>query len=162
MTSLGIGRFPGVITRQSLTALSLTATALGAGLATASPASAGGIGAFLSPAFSTVCGNLNNGAHADGTTTGGTGTAGGNRAGIPLGSALNHCGGADLLPNEAGKHDQVIGEALENVGVDAKEVQVGLVNVQDVPVQVTSNAVGVLSKGTASVANAAENGALED
>ncbi|MEV3993614.1 chaplin family protein [Streptomyces sp. NPDC049837] len=98
MTGLGIGRFPGVITRQRLTALSRTATVLGAGLATASPASAGGVGDFLSPAFGTLCGNLNNGAHANGTATSATGAAGGNLAGIPIGSPLNHCGGADASP----------------------------------------------------------------
>ncbi|MFE9743131.1 hypothetical protein [Streptomyces sp. NPDC006477] len=69
---------------------------MGAGLITASPASAGGIGDFLSSAFGTACANLNNGAKAHGTTTQGTGTAGGNLAGIPTASALNQCGGADL------------------------------------------------------------------
>jgi hypothetical protein len=33
---------------------------------------------------------------ADGRTTHGTGTADGNLAGLPLGGALNQCGGADL------------------------------------------------------------------
>ncbi|MET9375805.1 hypothetical protein ABZX98_16865 [Streptomyces sp. NPDC002992] len=110
-----------MITRQSLTALSLTATALGAGLATASPASAGGVGDFLSPAFGTACGNQNNGAHATGTTTSGTGTAGGNLAGIPIGSALNHCGGADpdavdLCPAAA--------NAADDIGIIAVVVEV--------------------------------------
>ncbi|GAA0611802.1 hypothetical protein GCM10010394_47010 [Streptomyces crystallinus] len=62
----------------------------------ATPASAGGIGDFLSPAFGTNCANHNTGAHADGLTHHGTGTAGGNLAGIPVGSAVNQCGGADL------------------------------------------------------------------
>ncbi|MDQ0577978.1 hypothetical protein [Streptomyces rishiriensis] len=65
-------------------------------LGTAAPASAGGIGDFLSPAFGVSCANLNNGAHANGTTTQGTGAANGNLAGLPLGGALNQCGGADL------------------------------------------------------------------
>ncbi|MGI5484806.1 hypothetical protein [Streptomyces lavendofoliae] len=73
----------------------LTGVALGAVLASAAPASAGGIGDVLSPAFGTMCGNLNNGARANGSTTHGTGTAGGNLAGLPIGSALNQCGGAD-------------------------------------------------------------------
>ncbi|MEV3993615.1 chaplin family protein [Streptomyces sp. NPDC049837] len=72
---------------------------MAAGLTTASPAAAGGIGDFLSPAFGTLCGNLNNGAHANGTATSATGAAGGNLAGIPIGSPLNQCGGADLNTN---------------------------------------------------------------
>ncbi|WP_353963737.1 chaplin family protein [Streptomyces sp. NBC_00083] len=57
---------------------------------------AGGIGDFLSPAFGTSCANQNTGAHANGATTHGAGSASGNLAGIPLGSPLNQCGGADL------------------------------------------------------------------
>ncbi|MEV5342027.1 hypothetical protein AB0K93_26620 [Streptomyces sp. NPDC052676] len=87
-----------MITRKTAAALGLVAASVGAGIATATPAAAGGIGDFLSPAFGTACANLNNGAHADGLTRSGTGTAGGNLAGLPIGSALNQCGGADLLP----------------------------------------------------------------
>jgi hypothetical protein len=63
---------------------------------TAAPAAAGGIGDFLSPAFGVSCANLNNGARAAGATTHGTGAADGNLAGLPVGSALNQCGGADV------------------------------------------------------------------
>lgn len=84
--------------RKTATGLSLTAAALGAGIAGAAPASAGGIGDFLSPAFGVTCANLHNGARAQGATTQGTGAANGNLAELPLGSALNQCGGADLLP----------------------------------------------------------------
>nr|BAK19903.1 hypothetical protein [Streptomyces rochei] len=80
--------------RKTTTALAL-AGAAAAGLATAAPAEAGGLGTFLSPAFGTTCANLNTGAHAHGTTTRGSGTAGGNLAGLPIGSPLNHCGGTD-------------------------------------------------------------------
>lgn len=79
--------------------LGIAATAVSSGLASASPASAGGIGDFLSPAFGTSCANLNNGAHAAGNTHHGTGMVGGNLAGLPIGSPLNHCGGADLDPD---------------------------------------------------------------
>jgi hypothetical protein len=68
--------------------------ALTVGLA-AVPASAGGIGDFLSPAFGTSC--ANHGApHADGATTHGTGAANGNLAGLPVHDPFNHCGGAEL------------------------------------------------------------------
>ncbi|WP_307161154.1 hypothetical protein [Streptomyces rishiriensis] len=59
------------------------------GLGTAAPATAGGIGDFLSPAFGVSCANLNNGTQANGTTTQGTGAANGNLAGLPVGNALN-------------------------------------------------------------------------
>ncbi|MFI8169805.1 chaplin family protein [Streptomyces sp. NPDC085931] len=45
----------------------------------------------------TSCANHNTGARADGVTQHGTGTAGGNLAGLPIGSPLNQCGGADLF-----------------------------------------------------------------
>ncbi|MFC9797256.1 hypothetical protein ACFVJI_32030 [Streptomyces sp. NPDC127584] len=83
------------MTSRVWTSLGITTTVLGAGLAAAAPASAGGIGDFLSPAFSTSCSNLNNAAHAHGKTTKGTGSIGGNLASLPLYSALNQCGGAD-------------------------------------------------------------------
>ncbi|MFI1377235.1 chaplin family protein [Streptomyces longwoodensis] len=88
-----------MITKSTATALGLLAASVGAGLASASPASAGGVGDFLSPAFGTSCTNQHTGAHADGITQYGTGTAGGNLAGLPVGSPLNQCGGADPLPN---------------------------------------------------------------
>ncbi|MGW8064336.1 chaplin family protein [Streptomyces ziwulingensis] len=61
-----------------------------------SPARAGGVGDFLSPASGTSCANHHNAAQADGATTRGTGTATGNLAGLPIGSPLNQCGGADM------------------------------------------------------------------
>ncbi|MFH8350553.1 hypothetical protein [Streptomyces sp. NPDC018045] len=76
-------------------AMAVSATALGTALAPAAPAAAGGIGDVLSPAFGTSCANLHTGARANGTTTHGTGAANGNPAGLPVGSALNQCGGAD-------------------------------------------------------------------
>lgn len=81
---------------QAFTALALTATAVAGGVVVAAPASAGGIGDFLSPAFGTSCANHQVGAKADGATTHSTGSAGGNLAGLPLTGALNQCGGADL------------------------------------------------------------------
>lgn len=87
-------RWPGMTTRRALNALIVTVAALGAGAATAAPASAGGIGDFLSPAFGTSCTNQH-GAHAAGATTQDTGTVGGNLAGLPIGSPVNQCGGAD-------------------------------------------------------------------
>jgi hypothetical protein len=83
------------MTRRTTTVLSALTAAVGAGVGLAAPASAGGIGGFLSPAFGTLCATHDTGAHADGLTRQGTGTVGGNRAGVPIGSALNQCGGAD-------------------------------------------------------------------
>ncbi|MER7110590.1 hypothetical protein [Streptomyces sp. NPDC000229] len=84
-----------MIKRKTATSFGFVIAA-GVSVATAAPASAGGVGDFLSPAFGTSCANQNTGARATGTTHHGTGTAGGNLAGLPLGSALNHCGGADF------------------------------------------------------------------
>lgn len=82
-------------TRKITTALAVSAAVAAAALGTATPAAAGGVGDFLSPAFGTMCDNLNNGAHAIGSTTSGTGTAGGTLAGLPIGNPVNQCGGAD-------------------------------------------------------------------
>lgn len=79
-----------------MTALALTAAVVGAGGANAEPASAGGIGVLLSPAFSTLCANHHTGARTAGSTTNGAGSLSDNLAGLPIGSALNQCGGADL------------------------------------------------------------------
>ncbi|MFD5161106.1 hypothetical protein ACFWMJ_24025 [Streptomyces hawaiiensis] len=76
--------------------MGFTVTVAGAGLITATPASAGGIGDFLAPAFGNGCANQNTSARAAGETRHGTGTAGGNVAGLPVGSPFNQCGGADL------------------------------------------------------------------
>ncbi|UNO43363.1 hypothetical protein [Streptomyces sp. MST-110588] len=82
-------------TRRTPTVLSALTAAVGAGVGLAAPASAGGVADLLSPAFGTLCANRHTGAHADGFTRQGTGTADGNLAGVPIGSALNQCGGAD-------------------------------------------------------------------
>ncbi|MEU2957106.1 hypothetical protein [Streptomyces xanthochromogenes] len=85
--------------KKSALAVLITAAASGAGMVTAAPATAGGIGDVLSPAFGTDCANLNTHAQAAGTTTRGSGTGGGNLLGFPIGSPLNQCGGADLDPS---------------------------------------------------------------
>jgi ammonia channel protein AmtB len=84
-----------MIRSRGISVLGLIGVTAGCGLASAAPATAGGIGDFLSPAFGISCVNENTGARADGVTRQGTGTMGGNLAGIPVGSALNQCGGAD-------------------------------------------------------------------
>ncbi|MFF3431470.1 hypothetical protein [Streptomyces sp. NPDC002602] len=106
----------GVITHKTATAFVLTAGSVAAALAAASPASAGGIGDFLSPAFSTNCVNHDTVLHAAGATTAGTGAADGNL----LGSPLNQCGGADLTPDT--------------------EMQNGLVNVDETPIGILGSA----------------------
>ncbi|MEV5358648.1 hypothetical protein [Streptomyces sp. NPDC052693] len=105
MTYLARDRSPNMIRRKTST-VTLTALAAATTLASAPSASAGGIGDFLSPAFGTNCTN-HHGARAEGTTTHGTGTANGNLAGLPLGGALNQCGGADLVDPAA--HFVVLG-----------------------------------------------------
>lgn len=82
--------------RCVLATLTVAASAATAALAAAPSASAGGVGDLLSPAFGTDCVNWNARPHAAGKTTAGTGTANGNLLGLPLGSPLNQCGGADL------------------------------------------------------------------
>ncbi|MFQ3556001.1 hypothetical protein QZN11_04215 [Streptomyces gramineus] len=81
--------------RICTTAFAIWAAGTTASLGAASPAAAGGVGDFLSPAFATSCANQHTGANAAGKTTNGTGTANGNFLGLPLGTALNRCGGAD-------------------------------------------------------------------
>ncbi|MER7408480.1 hypothetical protein ABT373_40120 [Streptomyces sp. NPDC000070] len=93
---------------RSSTAMVLACTTFGAGIAVAPSAVAGGIGDFLSPAFGTACANHGS-PQASGTTTWGTGAAGGNLAGLPVGTSLNQCGGADLP-------DLTVSEALDASG----------------------------------------------
>lgn len=83
--------------RRALTILAITIITAGGGLGAAAPASAGGIGDLLSPAFGTSCANRNTGARLGGIADQATGAAGGNTAGLPIGSPLNQCGGADLI-----------------------------------------------------------------
>ncbi|WP_329438802.1 hypothetical protein OG906_34115 [Streptomyces sp. NBC_01426] len=82
--------------KKMTAAVLLTTATVGAGMVTAVPASAGGVGDFLSPAFGTDCANLNTGAQAAGHTTRGSGAAGGSLLGLPIGTPLNQCGGADM------------------------------------------------------------------
>lgn len=84
--------------RKALTVFTLSAGAAATSLAMASPASAGGIGDFLSPAFGTNCKN-HHGARADGAAAHGTGATNGNLVGLPIGSPFNQCGGADSKPD---------------------------------------------------------------
>lgn len=86
-----------MMTRTFARGAVVTVTLLGSS-PVVSPAWAGGIGDFLSPAFGTSCANHNTAARAEGTTTQGTGAANGNLAGLPIGSPMNQCGGADLKP----------------------------------------------------------------
>ncbi|GAA2670764.1 hypothetical protein [Streptomyces lunalinharesii] len=88
-------------TRRTLTALGVTAAVLGAGLATAAPASAGGILVFLSPSMDNSCTNHGTATQSKGKTKHASGTAGGLLAELPVASPLNHCGGADL-PDQLG------------------------------------------------------------
>ncbi|MFF3018198.1 hypothetical protein [Streptomyces sp. NPDC057939] len=87
--------------RLAVTAFTVTSAVAAGGLLAASPAAAGGIGDFLSPAFGTSCTN-HHGTLAGGVTTSGTGAGDGNLLGLPLGSPLNQCGGADLSVQNAG------------------------------------------------------------
>ncbi|MEU6487495.1 hypothetical protein [Streptomyces sp. NPDC046887] len=81
---------------RRLVALVSTAGCITAGsVLAATPAAAGGVGDFLSPAFGTNCANHHTQPRADGATTADTGTANGNLLGLPVGTALNQCGGAD-------------------------------------------------------------------
>ncbi|MEU4799416.1 hypothetical protein [Streptomyces sp. NPDC023327] len=59
--------------RTAATPVALTAAYAGVPLTATTPATAGGVGDFLSPAFGTSCANLLTGARAAGTTTHGTG-----------------------------------------------------------------------------------------
>lgn len=87
--------------RNATVALAVTAAA-GTAMATASPASAGGVGDFLSPAFGTTC--IIHGSHdAKGATTRETGTVTGNLLGLPLGAPLNECGGADFVTSSVNR-----------------------------------------------------------
>ncbi|MFI5942788.1 hypothetical protein ACIBCB_21380 [Streptomyces uncialis] len=77
-------------------AVMLTAVTAGALSVMAEPAMAGGVGNLLSPAFGVACANENAGARTTGAPSVGTGTATGVLVGLPVGSGLNQCGGADL------------------------------------------------------------------
>ncbi|WP_406322847.1 chaplin family protein [Streptomyces sp. NBC_00519] len=75
-----------------MTVVSLTVASLAG---TASTASAGGVGAFLSPSFGNSC--INHGdSRATGATAHASGLAGGNLVTLPVSRPYNWCGGADL------------------------------------------------------------------
>ncbi len=82
-------------TRRTGTALAVTAAAIGSGLASATPAAAGGIIVIGSPSFMNSCTNHGH-ATQRGATTNGNGAAGGLLATLPVSGPLNDCGGADL------------------------------------------------------------------
>jgi hypothetical protein len=90
----------------------LTVTLLGVG-SVGSPAWAGGVGDFLSPAFGTSCTN-HHGTRADGMTTQGTGAGNGNLAGLPIGSPANQCGGADMPTDTAQEAALALNSALRD------------------------------------------------
>jgi hypothetical protein len=135
-----------LIKRKNMRA-GVAAAVVGVGLGTAGPASAGGVGDLLSPAFGTACANHHTGARASGATTHGTGAVDGNLAGIPLGGALNQCGGADA--------PAVVEDVAETITVE--DIQVGLVNVQDAangnPIKaINQNQIDPISSETTKVA----------
>ncbi|MFI8194282.1 hypothetical protein ACIF8T_37080 [Streptomyces sp. NPDC085946] len=131
--------------RTTATAWGLTAAAAGTVLVTTTPASAGGVGDFLSPAFGTSCANHHTGAHATGATTHGTGAADGNLAGLPLGSALNQCGGADAPLPSPEKAPCVIHQWFPGTNILSGNV---LNDAVDAPVDVIVQVITLLSEGS--------------
>lgn len=83
------------LSRKS-TALVVAAAAIGTGFAGASPAAAGGIIVVASPSYDNACANHNTRTQPDGNTSGESGSGTGLLTQLPLSTALNHCGGADL------------------------------------------------------------------
>ncbi|MGW6062616.1 hypothetical protein [Streptomyces sp. NPDC055189] len=94
----------------------LTSAVAGTGMAAAPPASAGGIGDFLSPAFGTSCANHRTGGHMVGRTAYGEGSADSNLLGLPVSSPVNQCGGADL-PGELDEAFALRGAGGGNYGI---------------------------------------------
>ncbi|MEU7158845.1 hypothetical protein [Streptomyces chrestomyceticus] len=117
-----------MISRQAAAVVAFTVTSVSAGIATSAPAVAGGVGDFLSPAFAVTCVN-HTGARTSGATTHGTGTASSNLVGLPLGSALNQCGGADaskiteIDQNCENRQGAQTGAGILNVPVNANVLQ---------------------------------------
>lgn len=77
-------------------ACGLVGIALGIGVATATPAFAGGVGSFLSPSMNNGCANANTAAQSAGNTQRASGAVGGLLAAVPVSTPLNECGGADM------------------------------------------------------------------
>lgn len=108
--------------RRPTAALALTTAALGTGWITATPAAAGGVGAFVSPSFGTTCLNRHQSLAAGDAAASG-GSASGNLAGLPFGSPFNQCGGADHPDSDVSRdvdpdHDtDVNGDADAGIGI---------------------------------------------
>ncbi|UNO39284.1 hypothetical protein [Streptomyces sp. MST-110588] len=85
---------------------------LAAVLICATPASAGGIGSFLSPAIGTECANPTTDGHAYGGAVLNDGPGSNNLTTMPFASALNQCGGADLVPNLQPGNDTILGAPI--------------------------------------------------
>lgn len=117
-----------MIRSRAVSAVGLVGVTVGCGLASAAPATAGGVGDLLSPAFGTSCANMNTGARANGVTRQGTGTAGGNLAGVPVGSALNQCGGADAPIIQDLLMDPCKSTAIKVQQLKKTDIQKGVVN----------------------------------
>ncbi|MGW0917184.1 hypothetical protein ACWD1Z_36630 [Streptomyces sp. NPDC002784] len=116
-----------MMTRTFARGAVVTVTLLGSA-PVVSPAWAGGIGDFLSPAFGTSCANHHTAPRADGATTHGIGTATGNIAGLPVGSPLNQCGGADMSDicniTQIFPGSKILSGNLPNEALDAAPVDV--------------------------------------
>ncbi|MFH8405382.1 hypothetical protein ACH4FX_11505 [Streptomyces sp. NPDC018019] len=76
----------------------MAAAAFAGGLTAAAPAFAGGVGAFLSPAFGNACAQ-HTGPRTGGATTYGAGP-GGLLVALPFGGSVNQCGGTDLADTD--------------------------------------------------------------
>ncbi|CAM5518367.1 hypothetical protein SRIMM317S_06997 [Streptomyces rimosus subsp. rimosus] len=96
--------------------VSAVAAALGAGLASAAPAAAGGIIVIGSPSHDNTCANHGTVTQPMGSTSNGNGAAGGLLGQIPIGSALNHCGGADLPGTQNGSNNNSDAENINGKG----------------------------------------------
>ncbi|GAA2651168.1 hypothetical protein [Streptomyces lunalinharesii] len=84
-----------MISRRTLATLGVTTVALGAGLATAAPATAGGIGVFASPAFDNTCITLHRTTRAVGRMVNQP-AIGSNLLQAPVQVPYQHCGGAEV------------------------------------------------------------------
>ncbi len=82
-------------TSRIATSLALAAAVLATGFTAAAPASAGGIGDFLSPAFGTSCANHKTHTAPQGRAHTDSGGITGLLAQVPATSPVNQCGGAD-------------------------------------------------------------------
>ncbi|MEU8955502.1 hypothetical protein AB0C93_14475 [Streptomyces sp. NPDC048518] len=81
---------------KSLTTAAVTVATLGTLFVAAGPAAAGGIIVVASPTHDNSCANHKTHTQPRGNTSAGSGPVNGLLAQLPLTTALNHCGGADL------------------------------------------------------------------